>query len=56
MKRPRFTDAHRGRYRTAEESKTPGYLAKRFAAFRRLQRMQARSNVAQLPKRKVSHG
>lgn len=56
MKRPKFTDTHRGRYHTSEESKTPGYLARRFAAYRRLQRMQARSSVvAQLPKRKV-HG
>ena len=46
MKTPRFTDAKR-RYRTAEESRAPNYLARRFKAFRRLQRMQAaKSNIA----------
>lgn len=33
------------RYRTAIESMKPGYLAKRFAAIRRLQRMRSRINV-----------
>lgn len=28
------------RYRSADESRQPGYLAKRFKAFRRLQRMK----------------
>ena len=40
MKPPKFTDARR-RYRTAEESRSPGYLARRFKAYQRLQRMQA---------------
>jgi hypothetical protein len=40
------------RYRTAVESMKPGYLEKRFAAYKRLQRMQARaSNVQPLPKK-----
>jgi len=52
--KPRFTD-NRGRYRTAEESKEPGYLARRFQAIRRLQRMQARKqNIT--PLRKTAHG
>lgn len=28
------------RYRTAEESRKPGYLARRFKAYRRLQRLK----------------
>ena len=50
MKPVKFTDARR-RYRSAMESQKPGYLAKRFKAYRRLQRMQA-ANVT--PLRKVS--
>lgn len=49
MKAPRFTD-RRGRYRSAAESRTPGYLARRFDAFRRLQRLQARCNVTPIKK------
>ena len=59
MKTPRYTDKHRGaRYRTADESARPGYLARRFRAIRRLQRMQARkSSVTKLPtQRKAIHG
>ena len=37
--KPKFTDARR-RYRTAEESQSPGYLARRFKAYTRLQRMK----------------
>ena len=42
------------RYHTAAESKVPGYLKRRFEAYRRLQRMQARSsgNVAPLVRKK----
>lgn len=37
------------RYKTAEQSREPGYLAKRFKALQRLQRMQAaKSNVQPL--------
>lgn len=39
------------RYRTAAESMKPGYLKRRFEAYRRLQRRQARP-VTQLPKAK----
>jgi hypothetical protein len=39
MKPPRFTDARR-RYRTAEESRAPGYLARRLKAYARLQRIK----------------
>ena len=39
------------RYKTAEQSRAPGYLARRFKALRRLQRMQqAKSNVQPLKK------
>jgi hypothetical protein len=39
------------RYKTAEQSREPGYLAKRFKALLRLQRMQAaKSNVQPLKK------
>lgn len=37
------------RYRTADESKVAGYLAKRFKAFRRLQRMQAAAKSDVVP-------
>lgn len=40
------------RYRTAEESREPGYLAKRFRAWRRLQRMRDRASVNVQPLRK----
>lgn len=43
MKRPKFTDGFRGRYRTASESREPGYLARRFEAYRRLARIKARA-------------
>ena len=49
MRRPKFTDA-RARYRTAEESRTPGYLAHRFRVYARLQRMRRRHNVITLRK------
>ena len=49
MKRPRFTDA-RARYRNAEESRTPGYLAHRLRVYARLQRMRRRHNVITLRK------
>lgn len=40
------------KYRTAEQSRAPNYLRKRFAAIRRLQRMQAaKSNVQPLPRK-----
>ena len=38
--KPNYTDARR-RYRTAEESRSPGYLARRLKAYARLQRIQA---------------
>lgn len=57
MKRPHFTDRHRGRYRTAAESREPGYLEKRFRAIRRLQRLrERRQNVTAIPQRKVANG
>lgn len=40
------------RYRTALESRKPGYLAKRFAAIYRLMRMKSRSNVQPITKAK----
>ena len=54
MRRPKFTDA-RARYRTAEESRTPGYLAHRFKVYARLQRMRRRHNVITLRKEKTWH-
>lgn len=42
------------RYRTAEESRAPGYLAKRMKAYARLQRMQAR--VLPLRKKDAASG
>ena len=53
MKQPRYCDKHRGRYQTAEASREPGYLARRFKAIARLQRMRARTNVTQI-KRKAA--
>ena len=47
LRKPRFTDA-RARYRTAEESRTPGYLAHRMRVYARLQRMRRRRNVITL--------
>jgi hypothetical protein len=45
------------RYRTAAQSREPGYLKRRFEAIRRLQRMQARAaTVTNLTERKKSHG
>ena len=49
MKRVRYTDA-RPRYRTAEESRTPGYLAHRMKVYARLLRMRRRHNVITLRK------
>jgi hypothetical protein len=46
MPRPKFTDQHRGRYRTAEDSRAPGYLQHRFEAIRRLLRIKARQAEA----------
>ena len=42
-----------GRYRTAEESKEPGYLARRMKAYARLQRMREarQTNVSELPRK-----
>lgn len=55
-KTPRFTDG-RGRYINSEKSKEPGYLARRFKAYRRLQRMKARRcNVTQIQERKAANG
>ena len=58
MKKPNYTDGFRGRYRSASESREPGYLARRMKAYARLQRLKARkaSNVQQLPQRKAAHG
>jgi hypothetical protein len=53
MRKARYTDA-RPRYRTAEESKAPGYLAHRFKVYARLQRMRRRSNVIRLRKEKAA--
>jgi hypothetical protein len=47
MKRPHFTD-RRPRYRSAEQSRTPGYLAHRLRLYARLPRMKARHNVIPL--------
>jgi hypothetical protein len=49
MKPPKFTD-RRGRYRSAAESRTPGYLARRFEAYRRLQERKARCTVTPIKK------
>ena len=38
------------RYRDAIETSKPGYLARRFEAIRRLQRMRSRRNVVALRK------
>jgi hypothetical protein len=57
MKPPRYTDKQRGgRYRTADETKQPGYLARRLKAYARLERMRAgKSNVtAMKPRRKAA--
>ena len=43
-RRPRYTDA-RPRYRTASESREPGYLARRMKAYARLNRMRRRHNI-----------
>lgn len=53
--RPRYTDK-RKRYRTAAETREPGYLARRFAAILRLQRMKSRAVVTNLTERKKAHG
>ena len=55
MKRPKFTDG-RGTYRNAEKSREPGYLAKRFKAIRRLERMRARRQPNVTPIKRVSNG
>lgn len=48
--KPNYTDARR-RYRTAEESRSPGYLARRFRALQRLQRIRSsRSSVTSIKK------
>jgi hypothetical protein len=52
MSKPRYTDARR-RYRTAEESRAPGYLARRLKAYARLQRMKAATQTV-TPLRKVA--
>lgn len=45
------------RYRSALKTSEPGYLARRFSAIRRLERMRARkTNVTTIPQRKASHG
>ena len=44
LRKVKFTDC-RPRYRNAEESRTPGYLAHRFRLYARLQRMRRRHNV-----------
>ena len=49
MKRVRYTDA-RSRYRTADASRVPGYLAHRMKVYARLQRMRRRHNVITLRK------
>lgn len=57
MKPPRYTDKQRGgRYRTADETKQPGYLARRLKAYARLERLRAKAtNVTTIkPKRKVA--
>ena len=37
------------KYRNAEASKTPGYLARRMKVYARLERMKARATVTKLP-------
>jgi hypothetical protein len=44
MKSPRYTDRRR-RYRTAAESSQPGYLARRFKAYARLERMKGKTLI-----------
>jgi hypothetical protein len=54
MKRPKFTDG-RGTYHSSEKSREPGYLARRFKAIERLQRMRAKKhNVT--PIKKAANG
>ena len=50
-RKPMFTDARR-RYHNSEASKQPGYLARRFKAYRRLARMKAATQTV-TPLRKV---
>jgi hypothetical protein len=45
MKAPKFTDTHRGRYHSAEASREPGYLARRFKAFKRLEERRSRASA-----------
>lgn len=42
------------RYRTAAESRMPGYLERRFKAYRRLQRMKERAAVVQPLRKKAA--
>lgn len=48
MKTPKYTDQHRGRYRSAAESREPGYLARRLKAYARLQRIRERAVEAKV--------
>lgn len=47
--KPRFTDGRKGRYRSAEESRAPGYLSRRLKAYARLQRMRERQSGVVTP-------
>jgi hypothetical protein len=51
MKPPKYTDKRR-RYRTAAESSQPGYLARRFKAYARLERILGKKLVV-VPLRSV---
>jgi hypothetical protein len=51
MRHPNYTDRRR-RYRTAAESSQPGYLARRFKAYARLERILGKKLVV-VPLRRV---
>jgi len=54
MKVPNFTDKHRGRYYTAQESREPGYLARRFEEIRAKLREQEERRANTIAIRKLS--
>lgn len=54
--KPRYTDG-RQKYKTAAQSREPGYLAKRMKAYARLQRLRAARQLTQpvpIKQRKVA--
>lgn len=53
LRKVKFTDV-RPRYRNAEESSQPGYLARRLKVYARLMRMRRRHNVITLRKERAA--